>query len=374
MPTRTLSELGIDPDAVEDALSRDLTFPASWYSDPAVYEFELDTIFGRSWQYVGALDKLQKPGDRIVSQVGRIPVVAVRDLDGALRGFVNVCRHRAYPVAAGDGNSKTLQCGYHAWTYGLDGRLRKAPRSEHEPEFDTSDLGLLPVSVDTWDRFVFVNPDPCAAPFRETYPEFEALAIERGLDFAGYRFHGHYSYEIAANWKAYVENSDECYHCPTIHTHSFSEAFVSKLDVYEYVDGTRVLGQFTDYHAKAASHGHVPREGERRFRYVHLWPGTFLIQDDHVAFPAVVVPTGPESCRLESDMYVHPDSSPELVREWAGMWNATLLEDVEAVSRQQVGLRSRAVPHGRLMPASESAISRFHRMVWEAFAEALGEA
>ena len=373
MPGTTLDHLGIDAEAVEDALSRNLTFPARWYSDPEIHAFEMQRIFQRSWQYAGPLHKLSEPGDHIVGQVGRVPIVITRDLAGELHGFVNVCRHRAFPVATADGNRRTLQCAYHAWTYDLDGRLRKAPRSEHEPAFDTSELCLIPIAVDTWNELVFANPDPDAPPLRETHPEFEPLAAERGLDYTGYRYHGRYEYEVPANWKVWVENGSECYHCPTIHSHSFSDAFVSRLDVYEYVDGDRVLGQFTRYNPRAKTYEHKARDRDRHFRYTYLWPATFLVQDDYVGFPGMIVPTGPETCRFIADMYVHPDCDEHTVEEWTEMWNKTLEEDTAAVGLQQPGLRSQMVPHGRLMPASESAISRFHRMVWEEFSAALAE-
>ncbi|HTU28638.1 MAG TPA: aromatic ring-hydroxylating dioxygenase subunit alpha [Solirubrobacteraceae bacterium] len=371
MPTKTMTDLGIDREAVEEALANNWTFPARWYSDSDIHALELEGIFSRSWQYAGPLSKLAQPGDHIVCQVGRVPILITRGRDGELHGFINVCRHRAFPVAVEDGNRTTLQCQYHAWTYDLDGSLRKAPRSEHEPDFDKSELCLLPVAVDTWNEFVFANPDPEAPPLREAFAGFPELASERGLDYTGYRYYGRYTYEVPANWKVWVENGSECYHCPSIHTGSFSDAFVTKLDVYEYVNRDRYLGQFTRYNPRAKRYKGVPPEGERQFRYVFLWPTTFLVQDDYVGFPGMIIPTGPESCRFISDMFVHPDADEEIVSQWTEMWNQTLEEDTEAVGLQQPGLRSQMVPHGRLMPASESAISRFHRMVWEEVAQAL---
>jgi choline monooxygenase len=373
MPAKTMYDLGIDADAVDEALSRNMTFPARWYSDPEIYAFENEHIFTRSWQYAGPLEKLQRAGDHIVCHVGQVPIIVTRDSAGELRGFINVCRHRAYPVAVCDGNRGTLQCQYHGWTYNLDGRLRKAPRSEREPDFQKSEFSLLPVAVDTWNAFVFVNPDPNAASLRETYPEFEPLAEERGLDFTGYRYHGRLTYEVPANWKVWVENASECYHCPTIHTHSFSDAFVDDADVYEYVDGSRVLGQFTGYNPRAKQYPHPAQDGDRQFRYAYLWPTTTLVQDDWVAFPGMIQPTGPETCQFIADFYADPALDPAQADEWVAMWNKTLSEDTDAVLLQQPGLRSQMVPHGRLMPASESAIARFHRMVWEAFSETLAE-
>lgn len=373
MPTKTMFDLGIDPEAVEEALSRGMTFPARWYSDPDIYAFENERIFARSWAYAGPLEKLREPGDHIVCRVGQIPILVTRDRDGELHGFINVCRHRAFPVAVCDGNRSTLQCAYHAWTYDLDGRLRKAPRSEREVGFDRSEFSLMPVAVDTWNACVFVNPDPDAPALMEAFPEFEPLALERGMDFSGYRYHQRFTWDIPANWKVWVENASECYHCPTIHATSFSDAFQDGADEYEYVDGARVLGQFTGYNPRAKRFAHDAQPGDRQFRYTFLWPTTTLVQDDWVAFPGVIVPTGPETCQFIADMFVDPSLSDEQASEWVQMWNQTMQEDTDAVLLQQPGLRSQAVPYGRLMASSESAIARFHRMVWEAFAEALEE-
>ena len=153
----------------------------------------------------------------MTTQAGHIPVVVARDDEGVLRGFVNVCRHRAHVVASGSGCRETLQCPYHAWTYGLDGSLRRAPRSERVPGFDPGAFSLLPVAVDTWGPFLFVNPDPDAAPLAEMLGELPAIVARSGLDLDTLRFHSHHEWPIEANWKVALENYLECYHCPTAH-------------------------------------------------------------------------------------------------------------------------------------------------------------
>jgi phenylpropionate dioxygenase-like ring-hydroxylating dioxygenase large terminal subunit len=374
MVTATMAELGIDPVEIEEMLDRNMTFPARWYSDPRIYEFELERIFTRTWQLAGPLHKLRNPGDYIVCQAAHIPIVVTRDLEGELHGFVNVCRHRAYPVALEDGNRKTLQCKYHAWTYTLDGKLKRAPGCGFEEErFDKSEFSLVPVAVDTWNEFVFVNPDPDAPPFREVHPEFESMAASHRLDLSGYRYYGSYTYEIPANWKVWVENATECYHCPTIHPRSFADAFDVSQHVYEYVNVGQLLGQFTTYNPKARVYKRNGRRTNTDFRFIYLWPTAFFAQDDLVAFPGMIRPTGPETCRFVAEMYVHPEADEADVAEWVEMYDKVLTEDAEAVLVQQPGLRSRMVPYGRLMPSRESAISHFHRMVWNAFAEALSE-
>src|SRR5438876_8768815 len=114
------------------------TLPWSWYSDPEVLRREQERIFRRAWQYVGHAGRVAEVGERFAAWAGEVPILVVRAEDG-ISAFLNVCRHRGSLLVEGDAAGKTIQCPYHAWTYGLDGSLRAAPRSEREPGFDTSD-------------------------------------------------------------------------------------------------------------------------------------------------------------------------------------------------------------------------------------------
>jgi phenylpropionate dioxygenase-like ring-hydroxylating dioxygenase large terminal subunit len=169
----------------------------------------------------------------------------------------------------------------------------------------------------------------------------------------------------------WVENATECYHCATIHPRSFSDAFDVARDTYEYANICQLLGQFTRYNPKARVFRHEGARTSTDFRFVYMWPTTFFAQDDLVAFPGMIRPTGPETCHIVADMWVHPDAAESDVAEWVEMYNQTLTEDAQVVLAQQPGLRSRMVPYGRLMPSRESAIAHFHRMVWDAFGSAL---
>ena len=193
------------------------TVPWSWYSDPAILAREMERIFRRSWQYAGHLGELQGPGSYFPSSTGPVPIVITLDADGVLRGFINVCRHRGAIVATDARRRGTLQCPYHAWTYGLDGALRAAPRGERDPALDVGCHGLAPVSVGTWGPFVFANPRADAEPLSEALDDLPEIVLEHGLDVDGLRFNQRVHYEIRANWKIAVENYLECYHCPVNH-------------------------------------------------------------------------------------------------------------------------------------------------------------
>jgi phenylpropionate dioxygenase-like ring-hydroxylating dioxygenase large terminal subunit len=153
--------------------------------------------FTSAWQYAGPAELVAEPGTFLASEAGPIPVVVTRARDGELRALLNVCRHRGHVVASGCGSRATLQCPYHAWTYELDGSLRRAPRSEREPGFDTTGISLLPLAVATWGPFVFVNPDRDAA-------RFEAPGY---IEVNGLVFKSRERREHAEDWQTALERS-----------------------------------------------------------------------------------------------------------------------------------------------------------------------
>ena len=369
--TRRLTALGIDPDAVERGLELGLTFPSRWYWDPAIFDLELDRVFPHSWILAAPLHRLSEPGDVVTAKAGHVPVVLTRDVDGDLHGFVNVCRHRAYPVAKESGNRSVLLCDYHAWTYDLDGSLRKAPGCELEERFSMDDFSLVPVAVEVWNGLVWVNVDPAAPNLAETFPELVYLE-DRGFDFPRtYRHVETSTYEVAANWKVGVENTIECYHCPTIHSSTFGNAFDVDEDRYENVILGDMLCQFTEYNQASTTYRHESRPSDRGFRFAFLWPLTFITQDDVVAFTHIVVPTAPDRFTNVYELYANPEASDEEIARTLAMYERTLAEDAEVMALQQPGLRSGRIPNGRIMPSRESSISAFHRLVWRGVQQAL---
>lgn len=127
----SIPHFSINPD-----VARAATLPANLYTDPAMLGMEQDKLFRGTWQYAASLDTLRHPGNFAAVDVMGTPLVLTRDLNGELRAFYNVCRHRAGTVAKGFGNRKTLQCQYHGWLYGLDGKLKNAPEIEGTEDFN----------------------------------------------------------------------------------------------------------------------------------------------------------------------------------------------------------------------------------------------
>jgi choline monooxygenase len=312
--------------------------------------------------------KLVAPGDVVPVTVGRVPVLLVRDHEGQVRGFLNICRHRAYAVATDEGNQRKLRCRYHSWTYDLDGTLVAAPRCEHEPGFDRRELGLLPVSVDEFCGFVFVNPNPAAPPLRDVYPGIDDAAARWRIDFEGYRYVDRWRFDVPVNWKAWVENSTECYHCPTIHSRTFNAAFETKWGDggYQYVTEGRLMLQSTPFRPRSRwRSGSVGTAEEGSgFRFVYFYPGSSFALDEYVAMANSYVPLSPGKSESVVDVYLHPDADSAFLDEWMEMHKAVLDEDVVAMVGQQPGLNAHQMIAGKLMPVVESPIAEFHRLLW----------
>lgn len=205
-----------DLEAVRRPLSRAATLPGRPYHDPGIFAAEMERIFASTWICVGHDDEVPAAGDWLVRDVGAESVLVVRDAAGVPRAHYNVCRHRGSrllddPTGRG---LKKVQCPYHAWTYGHDGRLLGAPLMERAEGFCKDDYGLVAVRIDSWQGFLFINLDDEAAPLAEQLADFPDLS----------RFHlpelrrgARLTYDVAANWKLLCENYGECYHCGVAH-------------------------------------------------------------------------------------------------------------------------------------------------------------
>jgi len=146
---------------------------ASWYTDPAIFEREREAVFAHTWQFACHASGLKRAGDFVAFTLGKVPLLAVRDRQGAVRCYHNVCRHRAHGLAEGCGNRAFIVCPYHGWRYDLDGRLKSAPGEDRVAGFDRSTIALREVRTEVFCGFVFVNLDVDAAPMAQWYPGVE---------------------------------------------------------------------------------------------------------------------------------------------------------------------------------------------------------
>ncbi len=361
----------LDP-GLDTLLDRGHTLPADWYSDPEVWALERERIFARTWQYAGPVEWLDAHGSYFSARAGHIPVVVVRDGD-EVRAFVNVCRHRAHLIVQGRGRRNTLQCPYHAWTFGLDGCLKSAPRvREENAAFAFEELGLRPLETEVYGPFIFVNPDPGCEPLANalgTVPE----RIERsGIDFSTLRLRRSIDWEAQGNWKNAVENYLECYHCPVAHP-SFSQAIDVDPERYLLEAAGLTMSQYGPARHPAGE-PLLPGGEIEESQYHLIFPNTSI---DIVPGPPNLMvyawcPTGPATMAASSH-YFFPDSvSEEEIQQIVDFNDQVNDEDLALIAAVQAGLDSGTVPHGRLMPESERLIARFQRLVFDHLAGELG--
>ncbi len=339
------------------------TLPYGWYTDPEILRREQERIFGTAWQYVGHAGQLGEPG-YFATEVGRTPVVVTRAADGETLAFVNVCRHRGFVVAKGEGRRETLQCPYHAWTYGLDGRLRAAPRSEEEPEFPQEELGLVPVAVGAWGPFLFVNAGPEPEPLASALGSLPAQVAELGLDVDSLVHHSRWEAELDANWKVVCENFLECYHCQVAHP-AFSELIDVSPEAYRLSSDGRLSTQHGPLRTATAA-DELPRA-----QFHFLWPnlGINIFPGQPNISIGPIVPRTPERTYRFLDYFFGPDVEQAWIDDLLAFDDQVGREDRALVEGVQRGVASGALEHGVLMSRSEQLIGQFQALTAAALAD-----
>src|ERR1700692_4960717 len=276
------------------------TIPAPWYIDPRIAELERQTVFSRTWQVMGRVDQVENPGQFVTATVAGEPLVAVRGHDGVLRAFYNVCRHHAAAVVTEPcGVASILHCPYHGWNYGLDGALKGMPEFDGVRNFERKDNGLVPVRVETWEKFVFVNLDVDAAPLTEFLSGLVKRAVPLGLTKLHY--FASQTYDINCNWKVFVDNYlDGGYHVPHLH-----KGLNSVLDYTHYTieNGVHYCLQsspmvVSEEHAQVSA----TRTGDRAW-YFWLYPNFMINIYEGVMDTNLVLPLGTDKCRVIFDFF-----------------------------------------------------------------------
>ena len=343
------------------------TLPWAWYADPEILRREGERIFARAWQYVGHSGQVADEGSFFASVAGQIPVVVTRARDGALRAFLNVCRHRGHVVANGSGKRETLQCPYHAWTYGLDGALRAAPRSDREPGFELGELGLRAIQVDTWGPFVFVNPAEDAEPLGSVLGDVPAQLAEI-LDVGTLEFRFRSEFELDANWKIACENFLECYHCAVAHP-GFTEAVDVSPDSYRLESAGLTSSQLGPLRQNGDSFLAGGDIAHSQFHF--LWPnfGINVFPGRPNLSCGPILPLGPERTGRFLDYFFAPDVEQAWIDELLAFDSQIGREDTALVEGVQRGVRSGVLQDGRLLSESERLVAHFQGLCVEALAE-----
>ena len=356
------------------------SLPQKYFISPDVFAEEQESIFSKEWLLVGHQSQIPKPGDYIVRQVIGESLIVIRDKDEEIRAFYNVCRHRGTRLIehrAGEavcGHTSAIQCPYHAWTYGLDGRLIGAPHMDEVPGFDKADYPLHPVNLGVWEGFIFINLNDGEARLRS-----EATARQRSGDFISLErwfapLNGKFShwnmsilrpakrieYDVRANWKLMFENYSECYHCPGVHP------MLSKVSPYDSAENDLAEGPFLGGFMKinpgksltmSGNACALPiehdqehdKESTQRVFYYSIFPNMLLSMHPEYVMVHQLWPQSPERTLIVCDWLFHPDAftrkdfKPEDAIEF---WDMTNKQDWHVCELSQQGISSCAYVPG----------------------------
>jgi choline monooxygenase len=375
MSTKPTGPLRLD---VNEQIECAQTLASRFYTDPALLDVEKARIFRRTWQLVGTLDHacgevngvkrtIADPESFFTAEVASEPIVVVRDKDGTLRAFSNVCRHRAGPIASGSGCKSVLRCGYHGWTYTLDGRLIGTPEVEGVEFFDRSTMGMVPLRLETWEQFIFVNFDGNAEPLSDYLGDIPEQA--RGFQFAGLQFAERRDYVINCNWKVYVDNYLEGYHIPIAHP-----GLMREIDYAQYrTDTFRYHSQqFAPIRAMkaedAGERAYAPGSGTQEALYFWIFPNLMLnLYPDNVS-TNLIVPLSQDKTLTVFEWFFHDVGSAkvqESMKKAIAFSDEVQQEDIGLCESVQRGLRSSLYDRGRYSVKRENGVHHFHMLLGE---------
>jgi Rieske 2Fe-2S family protein len=338
------------------------TLPGEYFTSPAILAEESERIFARGWNCVGRASRLARPGDYFLAAIAGESIIVLRDAHG-VRAHFNVCRHRGTRICMEDAGhfKESIQCPYHAWTYGLDGRLIGAPHMQEAESFDKREHGLHAASVAEWEGFLFVSiarePQPFDAqwaPMRERLSRFGLPGL-----VVGHRV----VYDVHANWKLVFENYSECLHCPTIHP-KLATVLPYQSGANDLTEGP-FLGGYMEIkppNRSATMSGRVcgapisaamSADDTHRAFYYTLMPNLLLsIHPDYVNY-YLVHAVGVDRTRVESEWLFHPKTLADPannIRDGIEFWDLTNRQDWDIVAQSQLGIASRRYTPGPFSP------------------------
>ncbi|HXV15124.1 MAG TPA: aromatic ring-hydroxylating dioxygenase subunit alpha [Candidatus Krumholzibacteria bacterium] len=337
--------------------------PKSWYADSRFFDLECETVFKNNWLIAARSDQFKKAGDFVAGSVAGEPYVVVRGEDGALRAFFNVCRHHAAVVAVGAGCSESLVCPYHGWTYGLDGRLLRAPELGAVKDFDREKFGLVPMKVGEWCGLVFVSmskePRPLSNDLTEVARRLQEMNVHQ-LQFVARR-----KYTLACNWKVYVDNYlDGGYHVSYLH-----KGLAGQLDLDSYK--TEIFERYSIQSGAGAGDAGEKGGGDFSERigdkvlYAWIYPNLMINRYGPMMDTNWVIPKGNAETDVIFDYYFAPETArdTDFVEKSLAASDVVQQEDVEICESVQRGLGSSSYDQGRYSVKREHGEHHFHKLL-----------
>jgi Rieske 2Fe-2S family protein len=333
------------------------TLPARYYTDANLFAHEMQTIFAQMWLCGGRAEQIVSPGDYFLCEVAGESIIVTRETSGFIRAYYNVCRHRGTRMCAETKGkfAGRIQCPYHGWTYGLDGKLLGAPHMD-EAGFRREDYPLHAVQAEEWDGYVFLNlsqqPETLAAQLADLPEKFRAWGMRE------LRTYKKYSYDVNANWKLIISNYNECLHCPILHPmlSRVSDSLSGNNDRPQpsYIGGSMEFrgGAQTMTSDGQRRRDYLPNlsEQQRKFvLYYTVYPNLLLSLHPDYVMAHRLWPLAVDRTEVICEWYFHPREmgKPDFQGDDAvQFWDATNREDWAISELSQKGISSRAYVPG----------------------------
>ncbi|KAF2148110.1 iron-sulfur cluster-binding protein [Myriangium duriaei CBS 260.36] len=340
-----------DPASLRDAL------PSSWYASEAMYELERRAIFSKKWVLVSHSARFQTPGQFLRTSMAGTDIFLVKTRAGAIQAFHNICRHRVHPILQSDsGAVNILSCKYHGWSYGLDGRLAKAPQFQDVTNFDPGRSALFPVHVHI-DKlgFVWVNLDASEKPasWQDDFDGVDEQPRLKGFEWSSYQFDHQWEMLGDYNWKTLADNYNECYHCSTGHPGVSAVSDLSKYwvetkaghIVHWNVDkaDTTALGVFSTFY----------------------YPNTSMTISPHFMYIMRCIPISASQTKMEYEVYRHRKASDKDFTDISEFFKQVLREDKDLCNAAQKNLNAGIFTAGKLHPQREKGTLYFQKLTKE---------
>ena len=318
-----------------------------YYTQAAIFEQETEKIFLKNWQMVGHRSQVANHGDYMSFEVFRENIF-VTNSHGDLKAFYNVCPHRAHELVEGKGNKKAIVCPYHAWVFSTAGELLTARGADQLEGFDKNQFCLTEVRLEVCCNFIFINLNKDAKPMREVYPEVSEGIYKLAPNIDNLVLSYQHTKSVNANWKVTVENYNECYHCPNVHT-AFSQSVVDP-ESYTITPRNNVLFHAAFCHTDDKQAYEVA-EGEESYGSYFLWPTTSI-----QIYPGSVVNTyhwipvsATETLIYRSWFFETATPTDEQMKIIELDRTTTFDEDIYLVNSVQRGLNSRGYKPGPIV-------------------------
>jgi Rieske 2Fe-2S family protein len=330
------------------------SMPQKYFVSPEIFTREQQEIFARQWLLIGHRSQLKKSGDFFLATIAGESLIVIRDQESEVRAFYNVCRHRGSILKeAACGHSSAIQCPYHAWTYGLDGRLIGAPHMDEVSGFEKANYSLKAVNLEIWEGFIFVSLgrnleslEKWFAPLKGKFSAWNMSVLQPAQRI---------EYDVRANWKLIFENYSECYHCPGVHPQ------LQKISPYDSAENDLREGPFLGGFMKINSGKSLTMSGNvcaafvgqienlQQVFYYSIFPNMLLSLHPEYVMVHQLWPQSPERTSIVCDWLFHPEAFSRKdfnPRDAIEFWDMTNKQDWHACELSQQGISSRAYQPG----------------------------